>query len=128
MPLKFKVIQKSQPGVSGGGAKKYYASPVYSGELTLEDMTSRIEKISTVSGADIRAVLYAFSDILPDALSNGFIVRLGEVGSFRQSISSEGKEEESAVTASAIRDSRILFTPGKRLKDALKTAKYEKAP
>ena len=55
--MKFKIIKKGKPGVVGGGEKKYYASPVYSGELDLDELTARIEKISTVSGADVRAVL-----------------------------------------------------------------------
>jgi len=44
--------------VPGGGEKKFYASANPSGEMTLTGLTKFIEKISTVSGADIRAVLY----------------------------------------------------------------------
>ncbi|MBN3662291.1 MAG: DNA-binding protein, partial [Ornithobacterium rhinotracheale] len=58
MPIEFKVIQKGQPGVKGGGAKKYYASPVYGKEKSLAGLIKDIEKISTVSGADIKAVVY----------------------------------------------------------------------
>lgn len=58
MPIKFKVIEKAQPGVAGGGEKKFYASTNVTGEKTLAGLTREIEKISTVSGADIRAVLY----------------------------------------------------------------------
>ncbi len=36
MSIKYKTIQKAQPGVAGGGDKKFYASPVYQGEKTLE--------------------------------------------------------------------------------------------
>ena len=57
MPIKFKVVQRGEPGIAGGGIKKYYASPNMSGEKTLDNLTRDIEKISTVSGADIRAVL-----------------------------------------------------------------------
>ncbi|MGV4502145.1 HU family DNA-binding protein, partial [Ornithobacterium rhinotracheale] len=32
MPIKYKVIERGQPGVKGGGDKKYYASPNMSGE------------------------------------------------------------------------------------------------
>jgi hypothetical protein len=35
-------------------------------------MTNSIEKISTVSGADIRAVLYAMVDVMQDALAGIF--------------------------------------------------------
>lgn len=78
--MKFKAIQKAQPGVSGGGDKKYYANPVYTGEITLDQLTEKIEKISTVSGADIRAVLYALVDVIPSELANSQIVRVGDLG------------------------------------------------
>ncbi|MDY3316325.1 HU family DNA-binding protein [Riemerella anatipestifer] len=127
MPVKFKVIERGQPGVSGGGDKKWYATPVSSGEKTLTDLTKDIEKISTVSGADIRAVLYALVDVMQSSLANGQIVRLGELGSLRISFSSEGKATEKEVTANAIKQAKVIFTPAKGIKDTLATLTYEKA-
>lgn len=126
MPIKFKVIERGQPGVAGGGTKKWYASPNMSGEKTLTGLTQEIEKISTVSGADIRAVLYALVDVMQTALGEGQIVRLGELGSLRVSFSSEGKATEKEVTASAIKQAKVIFTPGKGIKDTLATLSYEK--
>ncbi|MCO7332427.1 HU family DNA-binding protein [Riemerella anatipestifer] len=125
--MKYKTIQKAQPGVAGGGDKKFYASSVYQGEKTLEGLTKDIEKISTVSGADIRAVLYALVDVMQTSLSEGRIVRLGELGSMRVSLSSEGKAKEEEVTSAAIRNTKVLFTPGADLKKMLQTLKFEKA-
>lgn len=127
MAVKFKVIEKGQPGVAGGGVKKFYASPVLEGEMTLEDLTKSIEKICTVSGADIRAVLYALVDVSVDNLSKGSIVRLGELGSLRPTISSEGKATSDGVTASAIKGASVIFTPGSRIKDMLSGLKFLKA-
>lgn len=124
--FKFRTIQKGQPGVQGGGEKKYYASPVYTGEINLDQLTEKIEKISTVSGADIRAVLYALVDVIPQELANSQIVRVGDLGSLRLSISSEGKAEEKDITANSIKSTKILFTPGNKLKDMQKTVKFEK--
>lgn len=59
MSIQIKSVERGQPGVAGGGVKKYYASPVHDREVSLEGMTKAIEKTSTVNGADIRAVLYA---------------------------------------------------------------------
>lgn len=127
MSMKFKAIQKAQPGVSGGGDKKYYANPVYTGEITLDQLTEKIEKISTVSGADIRAVLYALVDVIPAELANSQIVRVGDLGSFRISLSSEGKEKEEDITANSIKSSKILFTPGAKLRIMQNNLKFEKA-
>ena len=126
MSIEFNVIQKGEPGVVGGGVKKYYAANQSSGELTLAGLTKRIEKMCTVNGADIRAVLYAMVDVMKDELANGQIVRLGELGSLRVNISSEGKDKEEDVKASTIRSARVIFSPGKDLKDMLLTLTYEK--
>lgn len=127
MPIPFKVIQRGQPGVAGGGEKKYYASNVTTGETDIDALTSKIEKISTVSGADIRAVLYAMVDVSIDELEDGKIVRLGDLGSIRVSISSEGHVEEKDVKASSIKGQKVLFTPGSKIKDMLKTISFFKA-
>ena len=126
MSVKYKVIEKGQPGVAGGGKKKFYATSVFTGEKDLDQLTTSIEKISTVSGADIRAVLYAMVDVITADLSNSQIVRLGDLGSLRLNVSSDGKEAGKEVNATAIRSTKLVFTPGKKLKEMQQTLKFEK--
>ncbi|MEQ9310055.1 MAG: HU family DNA-binding protein [Balneolaceae bacterium] len=127
MSVKFNVIERGQPGVEGGGTKKYYASAITTGNLGIEQITARIEQISTVSGADIRAVLYGIVDVVPDLLSDGNIVNIGDLGSFRISISSNPSDTEEEVSASNIKKSKILFRPGKKFKLMLNNLEYKKA-
>ena len=126
MPLKYKIQQRGETGVAGGGNKKYYASSVTDGERDIEQLTKSIEKISTVSGADIRAVLYAMVDVISHEMADGRIVRLGDLGSLRISLSSDGFATEKEVTATAIRKTKILFNPGEKLKQMQQTIKFEK--
>jgi len=126
MAIKIKAVEKGQPGVPGGGEKKFYATPVMDGELTLAGMTKSIEKICTVSGADIRAVLYALVDVAIDSLADGTIVRLGDLGSLRITISSEGKATAEEVTGFAVKSTGVIFTPGTRIKEVLAAAKFQK--
>jgi len=126
MSIQFNVVQRGEPGVVGGGVKKYYAGSQSSGELTLPGMSKRIEQMCTVNGADIRAVVYAMVEVMILELADGKIVRLGELGSLRVNISSEGKATEVEVKANAIRSARVVFTPGKDLKTMLQTLTYEK--
>lgn len=126
MPIKFKVVAKGQPGVPGGGTKKYYASASSTGELTLNKLTKRIEQNSTVSGADIRAVLYAMVQMMKESLEDGEIVRLGELGSLKVNISSNGEDIADAVTSHSIKGAKTVFTPSSELKDMLKNLKFEK--
>ncbi|PIQ08934.1 MAG: DNA-binding protein [Ignavibacteriales bacterium CG18_big_fil_WC_8_21_14_2_50_31_20] len=127
MAVKFNVIERGEPGVVGGGVKKFYASPNMSGEMTLIGLTKAIEKISTVSGADIRAVLYSLIDVMKDQLSEGQIIRLGELGSLRVSFSSDGKVTAQEVNATCIKNPKVVFTPGKQLKEMLVLMEYQKA-
>jgi len=126
MTIKYKVIERGQPGVVGGGKKKIYASSATNGELTLDKLTKRIAQNSTVGGADIRAVLYALVEVMQDGLEEGSIVRLGELGSLRVSISSNGEEKKEDVTSHSIKNAKTLFSPGKELKKMLTTLSYEK--
>lgn len=126
MAINFKVIERGEPGVAGGGTKKFYASPVMDGEMNMTDMTKAIEKICTVSGADVRAVLYALVDVAVDNLANGTIIRLGDLGSMRISLSSEGLPTAKEVKASSVKSANVIFTPGTRIKEMLATVKYQK--
>lgn len=126
MSIKYKVIARGQPGVKGGGIKKYYASANITDVQTLADLTSTIEKMSTVSGADIHAVLYSLVQVMQTALADGQIVRLGELGSLRISISSKGMNTPKEVNAASIKSARVIFTPSKRLRDLIPQLTYEK--
>ena len=127
MSVKIKAVAKGRPGVVGGGDKKYYAVPVSDGEMDLDALTKSIEKISTVSGADIRAVLYALVDVSIDGLSRGAIIRMGELGNLRISANSGGKATPEEVNGACIKKANIVFTPAARLKELLKNLKFVKA-
>ena len=126
MSIKIKSVARPQPGVAGGGVKKFYASPVHGREVTLEAMTKGIEKTSTVNGADIRAVLYAMVEEAVLGLSEGRIIRLGDLGSLRITIKSEGRATAAEVSASSVKKAGVIFTPGAKLQEMLKNAKYVK--
>jgi len=113
MSIQIKSIERPQPGVVGGGVKKYYASPVQGKEITLEGLTKSIEKTSTVNGADIRAVLYA-------------MVEEAVLGSLRITLSSVGEPTADRVTAASVKKAGVIFTPGVKLQSMLKTAKFTK--
>ncbi len=127
MAIKYNVIERGEPGVEGGGIKKFYASAQTTGNLGIDELTEQIERISTVSGADIRAVLYSIVDVVPKLLSNGNIVNIGDLGAFRVSISSDGSATAEEVTANNIKKAKILFRPGKKFSSMLKTLEYKKA-
>jgi hypothetical protein len=51
MAIKYKGVQRAQPGVAGGGVKKFYASIVIDGEVTVKRrMLPRLSDVSGFSG------------------------------------------------------------------------------
>jgi len=126
MPIKYNVIERTQPGVAGGGTKKWYAVVANDGELTIDDLTRQIEKFSALSEADIRGVIIALENVIQDSLANGKIIRLDKLGSFYPSLSSNGAATAEEFDSSLIKGTKVNYRPGKRISTALKTATFKK--
>jgi len=122
MAIKFCVREKSQPGVVGGGTKKFYASIVTDGEATLDDLVKDIEKFSSLSEPDIRGVVIALENVIQNKLAEGRIVRLEKLGSLYPTLSSEGEEKAENVSSRSIKELNINYRPGERLKKAINEA------
>ena len=126
MSIKYNLRQKSQPGVAGGGQKKWYAAVAADGELTIDDLVKQIEKFSALSEADIRGVISALENVIVDQIVNGKIIRLDKLGSFYPNLSSEGVDKEEDFSTAKIRNAKVNYRPGKRISDALSTATFKK--
>jgi predicted histone-like DNA-binding protein len=94
--MKFKVIQKRNPA-QPDAAGKWYASPVNAGKLTIKDFANEIAGRSSLTRGDIENVLINFLDELPTFLKVGMSVKLGDFGTVRLGLSSEGADEITAV-------------------------------
>ena len=127
MAIKYNVVERGEPGVTGGGTKKWYATVKSDGEVSIDDLTKAIEKFSALSEADIRAVIIALENVIISELTNGKIIRLDKLGSFYPSLSSLGAATEAEFNVSLIKSAKVNYRPGKRITDALKTATFTKA-
>ncbi len=126
MPIKNNLIERGEPGVTGGGTKKWYAVATNDGELTVDDLTKQIEKFSALSEADIRGVIIALENVIQDNLANGKIIRLDKLGSFYPTLSSKGADTEEDFDTSYIRGASVRFRAGTRISNALKTTTFKK--
>ena len=126
MPVKYKVIQRPQPGVAGGGTKKYYASVVNDGEFTIDEMVKEIEKFSALSEPDIRGVIIALENVIQTQLANSKIIRLEKLGSFFPTLSSEGETSADEVDNHSVKRLGVNYRPGTRILSAMKDAGVKK--
>ena len=126
MSIHYKLYQKPQPGVAGGGVKKWYANAVLDEELTIDDLVKKIEKFSSFSEADIRGIIVAVENVIKEEITNGKIIRLDVLGSFYPSLSTDGVENEEDFTAANIKSVKTIYRPGKRILEALKLITFKK--
>lgn len=107
---------------------KYYPQIAPTTPVTLAQIVKRIEKRSTVSSADVKAVLDALQYEVIEALQNGNSVRLGDLGSFRLSIKANGSDtsaEAKKTGANAIKAINVQFTKSVAMRDALSPSGVE---
>ena len=126
MSVKFKVLPRKNPQ-DMVAPDKFYAAAISNGETDMESLAEMIAYQSTLTDTDCYAVLRSLEHNIISELNQGRIVKLGSLGNFQVSISSDGKPKAEDVTASDITKSRILFRPGKKLRTLLGNLSYQKA-
>jgi predicted histone-like DNA-binding protein len=126
MAIKYRTIQKVQPGITGGGSRKYYASIVTDGEVKIDELVKEIEKFSALSEPDIYGVIVALENVIQNKLADSKIVRLEKLGTFYPTLSSEGKDTEKEITAHSIKKTGINYRPGARLIKTMQDAGFKK--
>ena len=96
---------------------KAYAYAQINGELSLKQLSNRIASQTTVSYADVVAVLISTVENLFVALQEGKQVDFGELGKFRLRIVSKGAESLEKFTSAYITGVNIQYIPGTELKN-----------
>ena len=96
---------------------KAYATAQVNGELSLKQLSRRVSMQTTVSRADVVAVLISTVENLLDALQEGKQVDFGELGKFRLQILNEGAESLEKFTSANITGVNIQYIPGEDLKN-----------
>jgi predicted histone-like DNA-binding protein len=126
MPVKYNVVERKNP-LDKNATPKFYAIAKADGEINLRAIAKEIAGGSTtVSDTDVLAVLNDLIKSIARHLNDGEIVKLGDFGTFRITLSSEGVETAEKVNTSVIKNSKINFRPGQDLQDMLRNVKYEK--
>jgi predicted histone-like DNA-binding protein len=123
MAIKVKKISRPLPG--NPGQAKWYLTQSKSGTVKIDDIGARIEKASSLSAGDINNVLTNLIDELPGFIALGQTIQLGDFGTFRISVSSEGTDTAEELTAHNIKKARLVFLPGTKLKQKLSNLSFE---
>lgn len=121
----YSVVERKNPSTPGNPGK-FYAQVQVRGEMGIREIAERIQRECTLTRADTIAVLTALEDVVSEGLQGGEIVRLGDLGSLQVSVSGQGVEKEEEYNDGLIERKRILFRPGRTLRNTLSTLSFER--
>ncbi len=123
--IKYVIQEKKNPL---NGEVKYYPQIAPATPMTVDQIIKRVEKRSTVSSADVKAVLDALQYEVIDALESGNSVRLGDLGSFRLTIKADGAAtaaEAKKQGAKLIKQVNVQFTKSTAMRDAFEVQRLD---
>lgn len=123
MSVFYKLYQDKRKG--SAYKDKWYARAVNVGTIDTDGLVEEIEKICTVTDADVLAVIRALIYVMKKKLQESYRVKINDFGSFKVAIST--KPAESAKDFNARKNvvgTRILFQPNVRYQDGMRSRQF----
>jgi predicted histone-like DNA-binding protein len=125
MSVQFKMIPK-QNNLASPPEINYYPCAVSKGEVSLDDLAKIIASRSTMSRADCYGVVMALTDVIGEALANGNIVKIENLGTFKLNLLGTPAATAEALGKSNIKGAKINYKPSRELKDKVKRITYKR--
>ncbi|MFD1294267.1 HU family DNA-binding protein [Lutibacter holmesii] len=126
MSIKFKTVQMVNPQ-DITAPRKFYAKAAKASITDLDELAELVAFNSSMSKTDCFAVLMGLETFVVRELEHGRNVRLGQLGTYKIGLQSEGRDTEEEVDFTAIKKAKINFTPGVGIRKMLKHLEYKKA-
>lgn len=117
MPIRYKLVQRKDfTKDAPADGKRYYAQLVSNGTVSLDELCESIAEETAQTSADVKSIFDRLPRVLRRHLSEGRNVQMGEFGSIRPTLGSQGsltRKEFDAATM--MKKPGLVFTPGKLL-------------
>lgn len=112
----------------GNNPGERYVARLFRGQdVDLDSIAGSISNSTTISYADVLAVLKALEMEISNTILNGSAVKLGFLGTFSPTIRAKSQEEAEKVDASTITRFTCRFLPSSSFKRTLTKVKYQEA-
>lgn len=125
MSVKFKAMERVNPR-DLTLPRKFYASLKSGDDVSFEELSDLISKVSNLNYGQVLGALGSFIEIIEIQLKHGRPVRLNTLGTFYLTLTSNGTDTKEELSADDIKKARIRFRPGKRLQKTIRNLEYEK--
>ncbi len=121
----YKVVSKANP--QNREDVKFYPQIVHKGIISRARLEAAIVRETSLSRSDVRALLVIFSDLVSDYLTQGFKVRLEELGLLSLRTKTKGEVNQEDVNAKSIEHVSVGFRGAGELMEKLAKTKFDKA-
>ena len=123
MPITYAVKKVSNP--KNPDVDYFHGQAIKTGELTMEKLSKRINHSTTITQADCYAVLKSMKDNIIEALTEGQVVVLDDLGRFQVTLqgkcyNAETLADKEFKPADMIHGHKIVFRPDPRLKEEVR--------
>ncbi|MDH6359167.1 HU family DNA-binding protein [Parabacteroides sp. PF5-9] len=102
----------------------FFAAKTAGTTIDTNDLCKRISEKCSVSGSDVKGVIEALINEFELELLSGNRIRMGELGLFEASITSEVVTETEALKPKKVRIKTVTFLPSPRLKSMMGKANF----
>lgn len=116
------VIKKRVFGFDETKSEKYVAASFSVGEISYDKLCDQVTKEGMAPRGVVKMVMDGLIDALSTYVSLGATVKLGDFGTIRPGLNCKSQDEAKNVTADSIYRQKLILTPGKRLKDMIKSS------
>lgn len=113
------VVRKRTFGFDKTNTEKYVARAFSVADIDYDTLCDQITKQGLIPRGIVKSVMDGLIDAICTYMSVGATVRMGDFGSFRPGLNSKAQIAEEDVTANVIYRQKMIFTPGKLLKNML---------
>lgn len=105
---------------------RYVAKSVLTDEISFDETCRKVSQICGIHRGTVKVVLDGMIDTMINDVQHGHPVRLGEFGSIRPSLKCKSADKEESVTANNVYRTKLVFVPGRELKNMLKHVSIQK--
>ena len=116
------VVKKRVFGFDKSKSEKYVAASFSIGEISYDRLCDQVTKEGMAPRGVVKMVMDGLIDALSTYVSLGATVKLGDFGTIRPGLNCKSQSEAKDVTADSIYRQKLILTPGKRLKDMVKSS------
>jgi predicted histone-like DNA-binding protein len=125
MSINYKVIARKKPG-DPEAQPKYYASLNSKGRRNIRYIAKQIADRSSLNVMDVISTIEGFLQIVPETLTDGYAVDLGDFGNMGVLAKSLPAETAEDFHVSQIEGLKVVFRPGKLFMQSLNDAEFTK--